>query len=69
MTSHHKILAIAASSSFKLLLDCGLFTFDDEDDVNDEDLTYEKDVPIRIKNYIENVVVYYSDNVFQSHFR
>jgi len=38
MTNHHRILAIAASSSFKLLLDCGLFTFDD-DDGNDEDLT------------------------------
>lgn len=63
------ILSIAASSSFKLLLDCGLFTFDDNDDDEDTDLTIEKDLPIRIKNYIENVVVHYSDNVSQSHFR
>jgi len=67
--TNHIILSIAASSSFKLLLDCGLFTFDDNDDDEDTDLTIEKDLPIRIKNYIENVVVHYSDNVFQSHFR
>jgi len=39
------------------------------DDDNEEDLTYEKETPIRIKNYIENVVIHYSDYVFQSHFR
>ncbi|XP_016665078.1 putative nuclease HARBI1 [Acyrthosiphon pisum] len=69
MTNPQRILAIAASSSFKLLLDCGLFTFNDDDDEDDENLTFEKDFPIRIQNYIENVVVHYSDNVFQSHFR
>ncbi|CAI6358738.1 unnamed protein product [Macrosiphum euphorbiae] len=70
MSNHPRVLAIAASNSFKLLLDCGLYFFNDDDDNdNDEDLTCEKEVPIRIKNYIENVVVHYSDNVFQSHFR
>ncbi|CAI6365995.1 unnamed protein product [Macrosiphum euphorbiae] len=69
MSNHPRVLAIAASNSFKLLLDCGLYFFDDEEDGNDEDLTCDKEVPIRIKNYIEKVVVHYSDNVFQSHFR
>lgn len=53
MTSHQKIQAIAASSSFKLLLDSGLFTFDDDVDDDDDDdeahLTFEKDTPIRIQ--------------------
>lgn len=66
MSNRQKILAMAASCSFKLLLDCELFTFDDDEN---EDSTVEKESPIRINNYIENVVVYYSDHVFQSHFR
>lgn len=59
---------IAASNSFKLLLDCGLFSCDDEDDENEYEIL-EKCYHIRIQNYVENIISSYSDNVFQSHFR